>query len=304
MRDKGRSSRRADGSSNRRTPADGRKAKSVLERVPVPGWKTSDQDEIALRRWRGRTEILDVAANDREQGSFGLFRARSASGGAYEVEIRSLDRLTNSCGCIDHRVNGLGTCKHIEGVLAAIGGGKTRAVRAAAKIGNPKIEVFLDRRDVPTPTIEWPLQADEAAISSAREWLKPWLEEDGTLSRKPDRIENLLASWPTAPEAVAAALNMSRHFGPWIERARRESKRRTARADFEADLAAGRDTIDVLAHPLLPYQRLGAMHLAFVERALLADDMGLAKRSRPSPPANYWRDAKVSDGSSSSARPR
>ena len=274
---KGRSSREADGSSNRRTPADRRKAKSVLERMPVQGWKTNDQDEIALRRWRGRTEILDVAANDREQGSYGLFRARSASGGTYEVEIRNLDGLTNSCGCIDHRVNGLGTCKHIEGVLAAIGGGKTRAFRAAAKIGNPKTEVFLDRRGAPTPTIEWPLQADEAAISSAREWLKPWLEEDGTLSRKPDRIENLLASWPTAPKAVAAALNVSRHFGPWIERARRELKRRTARADFEAELAAGRDTIDVLAHPLLPYQRLGAMHLAFGERALLADDMGLGK---------------------------
>ena len=70
---------------------------------------------------------------------------------------------------------------------------------------------------------------------------------------------------------------MSRHFGPWIARARRELKRSTARADFEADVAAGRDTIDVLAHPLLPYQRLGAMHLAFGERALLADDMGLGK---------------------------
>ena len=77
---KGRSSRKADGSSDRRTPADGRKAKSVLERGPVQGWKTSDQDEIALRRWRGRTEILDVAANYREQGFLGLFRARSASG--------------------------------------------------------------------------------------------------------------------------------------------------------------------------------------------------------------------------------
>ena len=33
----------------------------------------------------------------------------------------------------------------------------------------------------------------------------------------------------------------------------------------------------MLTHPLLPYQRAGAMHLAFGERALLADDMGLGK---------------------------
>jgi len=273
----GKSSRKAGDSSKGGKPAHGRKAKSVLERTPVQGWRTSDEDEIALRRWRGRTEILDVAANDREQGFFGLFRARSASGGAYEVEIRSLDRPTNSCGCIDHRVNGLGTCKHVEGVLAALRRGKVRAFRAAAAVGSPKIELFLDRRGAATPTIAWPSQADEAALAPAREWVNPWLEDDGTLSRAPDRIENLLEAWPKAPATVATILNVSRHFGPWIERARRELKRRTARAGFETDLAAGRDTIDVLAYPLLPYQRLGAMHLAFGERALLADDMGLGK---------------------------
>ena len=37
----------------------------------------------------------------------------------------SLDGLANSCGCIDHRVNGLGTCKHIEGVLAALARGRS-----------------------------------------------------------------------------------------------------------------------------------------------------------------------------------
>ena len=93
----GKSSRKVGDSSKKGKPAHGRKAKSVLERAPVQGWRTSDEDEIALRRWRGRTEILDVATNDREQGFFGLFRARSASGGAYEVEIRSSDRPTNSC---------------------------------------------------------------------------------------------------------------------------------------------------------------------------------------------------------------
>ncbi len=271
------SSRSAGDSSKRGRPNNNRKAKAVLERTPVQGWRTSDEEEIALRRWRGRTEILDVAPLDRSQGFFGLFRARSASGSAYEVEIRSLERPTNSCGCIDHRVNGLGTCKHVEGVLAALQRGKARAFRAAKVAGSPKVEVFLDRSAGATPTIAWPLEADEAALSPAREWLKPWLEDDGTLAKAPDRIADLLEAWRRAPAAVEAVSRVSRHFGPWIERARREANRRSARAGFEADLAAGRDTIDVLSLPLLPYQRLGAMHLAFGERALLADDMGLGK---------------------------
>ncbi len=273
----GQTYRDAGGSLKRGKRAQDRKAKAVLERTPVQGWRTSDEDEIVLRRWRGCTEILDVAPQDREREFFGLFRARSASGSAYEVEIRSLDRPINSCGCIDHRVNSLGTCKHIEGVLAALQRGRKRAFRAAATTGSQKIEVFLDRSAGATPTIAWPSQAEEAALSPAREWVKPWLEGNRTLSKAADRIENLLEAWPKAPASVTAVLNVSRHFGPWIERARREANCRTARAEFEADLAAGRDTIDVLAYPLLPYQRLGAMHLAFGERALLADDMGLGK---------------------------
>ncbi len=262
---------------NLQKPVRASKAKSVLERAPVLGWRTSDEDEIALRRWRGRTEILDVAAIEPDQGFFGVFRARSASGGSYEVEIRDLNGFTNSCGCIDHRVNGLGACKHTEGVLAALARGKRRAFRTAAKSGSLQIEVFLDRRVAGTPTIAWPSAAGEAAFAPVRVWLQPWIRDDETLTPEPDKIEALLAAWPRAPLAVASAMRLSRHFGPWLERARRERMRLEARRDFEADLAAGRDTIEVLTHPLLPYQRLGALHLAFGERALLADDMGLGK---------------------------
>jgi hypothetical protein len=265
----------------RRKAPEVRKAKSVLERAPVQGWKTSDEDEIALRRWRGRTEILDVAPGDKNQGFFGLFRARSASGGTYEVEIHSLDvkfgKLRNSCGCIDYQVNGLGTCKHIEGVLAAIQHRKGRAFRAAAKTGSAKTEVYLDLRGKPKPSIAWASQADDASLVRVRDWLRPWLQEDGELTSDPERFAELLVQWSHAPEAVVSALNVSRHFGPWIERARSQRERLAARAAFEADVAAGRAAIDVLAAPLLPYQRLGAMHLAFGERALLADDMGLGK---------------------------
>ena len=256
-----------------------RKSKStaVLERKPVSGWATSDDDEIGLRRWRGCTEILDVVALEPDRSFFGVFRVRSASGGGYDVEIRALDRLANSCGCIDHRVNALGTCKHIEGVLAALRRGKGRAFRAAAVARSPRIEVFLDRRGKATPALAWPAGTDEASLAKAREWLHPWLDVDGTLTAAPNRIEELLAAWPEAPPVVRANVRVSRHFGPWLERARRERERLEAEAVFSADLSAGRATLDVLTHPLLPYQRMGARHLAFGERALLADDMGLGK---------------------------
>src|SRR6266849_10048768 len=156
---------RSDSQSRKQLPAPvdaekprvAKKARAVLDRPPPPqGWRTTDEDEIALRRWRGSTEIVAIEALEPEHPFFGTFRAQSGSGGFYEVEIRSLDGFVNSCGCIDHRVNGLGTCKHIEGVLAALEGRRGKAFRAAATQGNARIEVYLDRRDAAVPTVTYP----------------------------------------------------------------------------------------------------------------------------------------------------
>src|SRR5271154_4535895 len=144
----------------------------VLDRPPPQrGWKTSDADEIALRRWRGTTEIVAIEALEQDAPIFGTFRVRSGSGGFYEVEIRSLAAHTNSCGCIDHRVNGLGTCKHIEGVLGALERKSGKTFREAAKQGSPRIEVFLDRRDGVAPQVVLP--ASGRQLAAARKWLAP-----------------------------------------------------------------------------------------------------------------------------------
>jgi hypothetical protein len=111
----------AENSSKQRGARDKSRAGTVLSRPPAPqGWDTTDEDEIELRRWRGRTEISAVEPLEPNHLLLGTFRVRSERGGAYEVEIRSLLEPINSCGCIDHRVNGLGTCKHIEGVIEVL----------------------------------------------------------------------------------------------------------------------------------------------------------------------------------------
>src|SRR3954452_12640603 len=85
------------------------RARTVLERPASTGWLTTDEHELALRRWRGQAEITEIVPLEPGFGPYGSFRAASADGGAYEVEIRDLQGQANSCGCIDHRVNGLGT---------------------------------------------------------------------------------------------------------------------------------------------------------------------------------------------------
>lgn len=245
-------------------------ARKVLERPQQVGWRTSDEDEIALRRWRGQTEIPAVEALEPEHRLFGTFRVRSGSGGSYEVEIRDLAGRTNSCGCIDYRVNGLGTCKHIEGVLAVLRKGRVRAFRQAAAEGSPQVEVFVRRDGEAAPAVIWPAGVDSTA---ERAWLMPFLAADGSLPAEPTVVEALLAAASSAPPGI----RVSRHFGPWLERRCRLASRDEAREAFLAEIAVGSSTWDIVRHPLLPYQQDGVLHLAFGERALLADDMGLGK---------------------------
>jgi SNF2-related domain/Helicase conserved C-terminal domain len=252
------------------------KARAVLNRPPLRGWRTTDEDEIALRRWRGRTEILAIEQIEPAQSVFGTFRVRSGSGGIYEVEIRSLTSFTNSCGCLDYRANGLGTCKHIEGVLVALQQRGGRAFRVAAAHGSPRVEVFLDRRGDAAPSLTWP-SSDRRAARAGRRFLAPFLDPSGTLARDPARIEALISAWHVTPVVVRRQVRVSRHFAPWLDRLRRERSRHKARASFLAEVEDGAATFDVLRYALLPYQREGMLHLAFGERVLLADEMGLGK---------------------------
>ena len=253
-----------------------RHAHAVLDRPPAPqGWRTSDAEEIELRRWRGRTEITAVEALEGGQPLFGAFRVRSDAGSAYEVEIRSLDQPANSCGCIDHRVNRLGTCKHIEGALDALRRRGAKAFRDAAAVGSPRVEVFLDRRETPRPVLAWP--ANGTGLRAVREWLRSCLTPAGGLDPDPEKIAALVTAWTKAPPQVRRHLRVSRHFGPWLERERRRVSREAARAEFLAEVESGRASFDLVNLPLLPYQRDGMLHLAFGERALLADEMGLGK---------------------------
>ena len=179
-----------------------RKARAVLNYPPpLQGWRTTDEEEIALRRWRGRSEIVTIEALETDQPFFGTFRTQSGSGAFYEVEIRSLDGFANSCGCIDHRVNGLGTCKHIEGVLAALRQRGVKAFREATARGSPRVEVFLDRREAAMPTLVWPT-GNSRSMSQARAWFASFVEPDGTLASNPNKVEALFSAWRAAPADI------------------------------------------------------------------------------------------------------
>ena len=255
------------------------RARRVIERAPpLQGWLSNDEDEIERRRWRGQTEILGVEALEPAHPYFGSFSVRSASGGSYEIELRDLTGRLNPCGCADHRVNGLGTCKHIEGVLAALRRRGKRAFAAAARAGSNRLELFVPRDGEATPRLLWPAGLGAATAEPVRTLLAPFLDAGGALhDAAPATLEAVVTAIAAADPAAQACIRVSRSVTAWIADTNRRTARAAARDHFVADLEAGHETFDLLRHPLLPYQREGMLHLAFGERALLADDMGLGK---------------------------
>jgi hypothetical protein len=230
------------------------------------GWNTTDDEELQRRQWRGLTDILAVETVEPEYPYFGTFKVRSASGGVYDVEIRSLAVRENSCGCPDWRVNGLGTCKHIEGVLEMLRRKGKRAFTAAALAGNPRAEVF------PAVDGSYAVQIRLGAKGGeANAVLQQYATPARTLAGDP------LTVLPALQRQLAGVVRFSRHLEGRLEEERRRRGRRANRDAFLADVNAGNATLDLLHHKLLPYQTEGVLHLAFGERALLADEMGLGK---------------------------
>jgi SNF2 family DNA or RNA helicase len=243
------------------------KARKVQDRAPgFQGWNTTDDEELQRRRWRGLTDIAAVENLEPEYPYFGTFRVRSTSGGVYDVEIRSLSARENSCGCADWRVNGLGTCKHIEGVLEKLHRKGKRAFAAAALAGSLRAEIFPSLDGSCSVQLRFGPNG-----TKANAFLKRYATPAGTLAGDP------LTVLPALQRQLSGAARFSRQLEGRLEEERRRRRRREDRHAFLADVNSGNATLDILHHKLLPYQTEGVLHLAFGERALLADEMGLGK---------------------------
>jgi superfamily II DNA or RNA helicase len=252
----------------------GEAAKVIQSRSQSKGWLSTDEEEIERRRQRAASEPLGIEALEPEHPVFGTFRVSSEAGTSYEVEIRSLPERENSCGCPDHQVNGLGTCKHVEAVLSRLR--KPRPARPGSSPGEARIEIFLHRAG-PEPEVRvlWPAGSGRLA---ARPLVAGFFAEDGALFGDPvTTLPTLARELAASPPHIRQRVRLSRHLPPWIEEQRRRAARQTARDQLLAGVEAGRETLDVVKHPLYPYQREGMLHLAFTERAMLADEMGLGK---------------------------
>src|SRR5437660_12025437 len=77
-------------------------------------------EQIEVRRQRAAAEQLQIQNLGRNRVFSDYQVTNPATGGQYRVSIRGFDVGDNTCTCPDYRTNTLGTCKHVEAVLAAL----------------------------------------------------------------------------------------------------------------------------------------------------------------------------------------
>ena len=107
-------------------------------------WRTTDEEEIERRRIRAHTERFTIRNLDPRHPIFSNFRVGSPSGLDYSVEVRDLRERQFACSCVDFRINGLGTCKHVEAVLLHLEARYKKPFKTAQENGSERIDIVPD----------------------------------------------------------------------------------------------------------------------------------------------------------------
>src|SRR5262249_30274056 len=161
--------------------------------------------------------------------------------------------------CPDFRTNTLGTCKHVEAVLAALSQEAPATVRQRkATVTQP--EVFLSygeqlRLGLHLP----PRHSDQLRDLAARFFDGKGLWKDG------EQYGALIEAVNGVPEQVTI-------FSDALEFIDRENERREMAQREQAlasELEQGRLDLNLLRVPLYPYQTRGALFLAYRGRSIL-----------------------------------
>jgi superfamily II DNA or RNA helicase len=257
----------------KRQPASERSVKEPkLSRTHPPVDLAPADWQRALRRQFGRDQTFALE-NRGDQPFFSEFRVRNPqSKASYRVAIRGLNAGDNYCSCPDYATNELGTCKHIEFVLARLG--KKRGAKAAFARGwRPAFsEIYL--RNAGARAVYFRAGSDcPPAVMKAASRLFDTSRGGALPEERFGEVEHFLATAAQSGHELRAYADALDFLA-----GRRDAARRTQVVDSLFPRGASdRKLARLLGAPLYPYQAEGALFAVRAGRALIGDEMGLGK---------------------------
>lgn len=233
------------------------------------------EEQIDIRRRRAAEAQFRIQNLGRNRVFSDYQITNPTTGGQYRVSIRGFDVGDNTCECPDFRTNTLGTCKHIEAVLASLREETPPQLRRRkAAVTHP--EIYLHYGEQLRVGLHLPPRHSDQLRALAEAFFDP-----RGLWKGGDEYQKLIELVERVPEQVTIFSDVMEFMEREIERHEMGQREREWLAALEQSERGEEDLPPVLRDlvrvPLYPYQLRGALFLACRGRAILGDDMGLGK---------------------------
>ena len=233
------------------------------------------QEQIERRRKRGIEELAKIVNRGRHP-VYSTFEVTSTSEQAYTVQIRSLTERLNTCTCPDYRSNTIGTCKHIEGVLANLEKEFAGRWEEFIKQAPPLTQVYVHHAERTTIRITLPFP--DLVGRRLGELLARYFDAEGILQGKVTQsLPALLGELDRLPPRERGQVHVDPAVRDHLKNQQDMDAVEQQKRWFLDQVEQGNRSLSVISTPLYRYQEEGMLHLTFGRRTLLADDMGLGK---------------------------
>jgi len=231
------------------------------------------QEQIERRRKRGMEDLAKIV-NQGRHPVYSAFEVTSTSERTYAVQIRSLTERLNTCTCPDYRTNTIGTCKHIEGVLANLEQEFADRWEDIIAQAPPVTQMYVHYAERTTVRVTLPFPDSK----QLRALLTRYFDAEGVLQGKVTQsLPVLLGELNRLPARDRERIHIDQAVHDYKRTQQDIETVEQQKRWFLEQVQAGNRSLNVISTPLYGYQEEGVLHLAFGRRALLADDMGLGK---------------------------
>ena len=236
------------------------------------------EQQISARRERAHGSIVHILT--RPDGNlYGDYSVRSASNKTYRVAMRGPGLFDNYCSCPDFAVNTLGTCKHIEALLARLRRRRGKALDREV-FNRARASLSLHYGDTLNVRLRLPLSPSAALQALAQ----AYFNDRGLL--KSSRLRDFGKLMDELRKADDQAVIYSDVLN-YVDRENEIAEGRETEKKLLAKHGRGRDPLaGLLKTSLLSYQVRGAIFAACRGRVILADDMGWVRPCKRSQPPN------------------
>jgi len=231
------------------------------------------QEQIKRRRKRGLEELAKIV-NQGQHPVYSTFEVTSTSERVYTVQVRSLTERLNTCTCPDYRTNTIGTCKHIEGVVANLEKEFADQWEEFIAQAPPIAQLYVHHAERTTVRVTLPFPERKKLHAL----LTRYFDAEGVLQGKiTQSLPALLSELNRLSARDRKQIHVDQAVHDHLKNQQDIEAVGQQKRWFLDQVEQGNRSLSVLSTPLYGYQEEGLLHLTFGRRTLLADDMGLGK---------------------------